>query len=119
LNYLFSFLIGGLICIPAQILIDKTKLSPARILVLYVIFGSLLSAFDIYSPLFKIAGAGASVPLIGFGATVIKGTKELIDEIGPIGILKGPFSSASAGCSAAIILGYIVSLIFKSKPKRA
>lgn len=119
MNYLFAFLIGGLICIPAQILIDTTKLTPARILVLYVLIGALISSLGLYKPLFDIAGAGASVPLIGFGATVIKGTKELIDDAGAIGILKGPFSSASAGCSAAIILGYLVSLIFKSKPKRA
>ena len=74
---------------------------------------------DIVAGVISGAGAGASVPLIGFGAAVIKGTKDLIDEVGAIGILKGPFSSASAGCSAAIILGYLVSLIFKSKPKRA
>lgn len=119
MNYLFAFLIGGLICVPAQILIDTTKLTPARILVLYVVLGSVISSLGLYSPLFDLAGAGASVPLIGFGAAVIKGTKDLIDEVGAIGILKGPFSSASAGCSAAIILGYIVSLIFRSKPKRA
>ena len=119
MNYFFAFLIGGLICVPAQLLIDLTKLTPARILVLYVCLGSLLAALGAYKPLFDIAGAGASVPLIGFGAAIVKGTKEIIDSDGLIGILKGPFSSASAGCSTALLSGYLISLIFKSKSKKA
>ena len=119
MNFLYAFLIGGLICIPAQILIDLTKITPARILVLYVVFGVLLGDLGFYSPLFEFAGSGASVPLIGFGAAIAKGTREAIDSFGAIGILKGPFTAASAGCSASLLLGFFFSLFFKSKPKRA
>ena len=117
MNYLYAFLLGGLICIPAQLLIDLTKLTPARILVIYVCFGAFLSAIGLYDPLFEFGGAGASIPLIGFGATIVNGTRKIIESDGAIGILKGPFSSAAAGCSAALILGYFISLIFKGKPK--
>ena len=116
---IFSFLIGGAVCIVAQILIDLTKLTPARILVLYVCLGVLLGGVGIYEPLFDFSGAGISVPLIGFGGTVAKGVKESIDKDGALGILTGPFTASSAGCSAALVFGYLTALIFKGKPKRA
>ena len=115
---ILAFLIGGLICIPAQLLIDLTKLTPARILVLYVCFGVFIGGVGLYQPLFDLAGAGVSVPLIGFGANIAKGVMEAVDEYGALGILKGPFTAASIGCSAALIFGYLVTLLFKSKPKR-
>ena len=116
---IFAFLIGGLICVIAQILIDLTKLTPARILVLYVCFGALLGGIGLYEPLFNFSGAGVSVPLIGFGATVARGVKEAIDTDGAIGILTGPFTASAAGCSAALVFGYVAALVFKGKPKRA
>ena len=115
----FSFIIGGLICVIAQLLIDLTKLTPARILVLYVCIGVLLGGIELYDILFDIAGAGISVPLIGFGGTVARGVKEAIDSSGAIGILTGPFTAAAAGCSAALVFGYLCALLFKGKPKRS
>lgn len=115
----FAFLVGGLICVIAQILIDLTKLTPARILVLYVSFGVFLGGVGLYEPLFDFAGAGVSVPLIGFGGTVARGVIEAVESDGAIGILTGPFTAAAAGCSAALVLGYISALIFKGKPKRS
>ncbi len=116
---IFSFLIGGTVCIVAQILIDLTKLTPARILVLYVCLGVLLGGVGLYEPIFDFSGAGISVPLIGFGGTVAKGVKEAIDKDGVLGILTGPFTASSAGCSAALVFGYLTAFIFKGKPKRA
>ena len=113
-----AFIIGGLICVAAQILIDLTKLTPARILVLYVCVGVFIGSIGIYEPIFNTVGAGISVPLIGFGGTVAKGVKKAIDEFGAIGILTGPFTAAAAGCSAALVFGYLCALIFKGKPKR-
>lgn len=113
------FLVGGLICVIAQLLIDLTKLTPARILVLYVCFGVFLGGVGLYDKIFSVAGAGISVPLIGFGGNLAKGVMESIDNFGALGILMGPFSAASVGCSAALIFGYIVCLIFKGKPKRS
>ena len=115
----FAFIIGGLICVIAQILIDLTKLTPARILVLYVTFGVFLGGTRLYDIIFDFAGAGISVPLIGFGGTVAKGVIEAVDKDGFIGILTGPFTAAAAGCSAALIFGYLCALIFKGKPKRS
>ena len=115
---ILAFIIGGLICVAAQLLIDLTKLTPARILVLYVCLGVFIGGLGLYEPLFELAGAGVSVPLIGFGANISKGVTEAVDEYGLLGILKGPFTAASVGCSAALIFGYLVTLIFKSKPKR-
>ena len=114
----FAFLIGGLICVVAQLLIDFTKLTPARILVLFVSTGVFLGGIGVYDFLFEFSGAGASVPLLGFGATVATGVKEAVDKEGLIGILKGPFTAAAAGCSASLVFGYIVCLLFKGKPKR-
>ena len=115
----FSFLIGGLICIIAQLLIDKTNLTPARILVLYVCSGVFLGALGLYDKIFDFCGAGISVPLIGFGGNIANGVFEAVDEKGLLGTLYGPFTAASIGCSAALIFGYLVCLIFKGKPKRS
>ena len=118
MNFLLSFVIGGAICAAVQIVIDLTKLTPARILVGLVILGVFLQATGIYPFLFDLSGAGVSVPLIGFGASIAKGTAEIIDNEGLLGILKGPLSSAAVGCSAALSLGFVFSLFVKSKPKR-
>ena len=119
LKILLSFLVGGAICGAVQLVIDKTKLTPARILVCLVCLGVFLGATGIFEPVFKAVGAGVSVPLIGFGATVAKGVKEAVDELGFIGVFKGPLSAASAGCVAALVFGYAACLIFKGKPKRS
>ncbi len=118
LSSLLSFAVGGLFCVAAQILIDLTSLTPARILVLYVTGGVLLGATGLYDPLFSFAGCGASVPLVGFGANIARGVKEAIDKEGALGILTGGFSAASAGCSAALIFGYLSALLFSGKPKK-
>lgn len=116
---LLSFIIGGAICVIAQFLIDLTRLTPARILVLYVSFGVFLGGVGLYEPLFNLFGAGISVPLVGFGGTVARGVKEAVDKSGAIGILTGPFTASAAGCSAALVFGYLTALISKGKPKRA
>ena len=118
LSSLLSFAVGGLFCVAAQILIDLTSLPPARILVLYVTGGVLLGATGLYDPLFSFAGCGASVPLVGFGANIARGEREAIDREGALGILTGGFSAASAGCSAALIFGYLSALLFSGKPKK-
>ena len=117
MDYLKAFLIGGLLCLIGQILIDKTKLTPARILVAYVVIGVLLGAIGIYGPLAEFAGAGASVPLTGFGYTLSKGVKDAVDESGFIGIFTGGLKSAAGGIAAAIFSGLIASLLFKAKDK--
>ena len=114
---ILAFLIGGIFCAVAQILIDKTSLTPAKILVIFVCFGVLLGAIGLYEPIFKLAGCGISLPIVGFGGVVAKGVKEAVDEFGILGVLKGPFSSMSAGVLASLLLGFIVSLLFHSKPK--
>lgn len=114
---ILAFLIGGIFCAIAQILIDKTSLTPAKILVIFVCFGVLLGAVGLYEPIFKLAGCGISLPIVGFGGVVAKGVKEAVDEFGILGVLKGPFSSMSAGVLASLLLGFIVSLLFHSKPK--
>ena len=118
LSFLFAFLVGGAFCVLAQLLIDLTSLTPARILVIFVSFGVFLGAIGVFEPLLSFAGCGASVPLLGFGATIARGIREAIDERGAIGILSGGFEAAAAGCSAALVFGYIISLLFKGKPKR-
>ena len=118
LRLFLAFAVGGAISALTQILIDLTKLTPARILVLLVCFGVLLGGTGAYSYIFDLVGAGISVPLIGFGANIAKGVSEAIDAEGFIGILKGPFTAAAAGCSAALVFGYLICLIFKGKPKR-
>lgn len=118
MNYLFSFLVGGILCAAAQILIDKTRLSPARILVGYVLFGILLFATGLYEPLFNLAGCGASIPLIGFGAAVGRGVKEAVDTDGILGVLTGGLSATSAGISAALFLGFLLCLFFRGRHKK-
>ena len=118
MDYLKAFIIGGLICVIGQILIDKTKLTPARILVMYVVAGTFLELFGIYGPLMNFAGSGAGVPLTGFGSTLCKGVIKAINEKGALGIITGGMTAAAAGISAALIFGFLVALIFKSKPKK-
>ena len=117
MEYLKAFLIGGIFCLIGQLLIDKTKLTPARILVGYVVAGVLLSAIGIYKPIADFAGAGATVPLTGFGHCLAKGVKETIQEKGILGILTGGLKATAGGITAAIVAGLIVSLIFKAKDK--
>lgn len=117
MDFLKAFLIGGLICVIGQILIDTTKLTPARILVSFVVIGVILGGLGLYQPLVDFAGAGASVPLTGFGNTLVQGTKKMIQEKGALGILTGPLSSASAGITAAMISGLLVAFITKPKSK--
>ena len=118
LKYLWAFVIGGLICVIAQILLDKTKLTPARILVTYVVLGVALGGAGLYAPLVKFAGAGATVPLTGFGFNISKGIREAVDESGLLGIFTGSLTAAAGGTAAALIFGYLAALIFKAKPKR-
>ena len=115
MNIIKAFIIGGLICAIVQIFIDKTKLMPGRIMVGLVVLGTILGAIGIYQPLIDFAGAGASVPLIGFGNTLIKGVKESVDENGLLGIFMGGFKASAVGISGALIAGFIASLLFKSK----
>ena len=117
LDYLWAFLVGGLFCVIAQILLDKTALSPARILVSYVVAGVLLGAVGLYAPLVAFAGAGATTPLTGFGYLIAKGVRAAVDEEGLIGALKGPLCAAAAGTAAALCFGYLAALLFRSKPK--
>ena len=117
IKLIFAFLLGGILCATAQIMIDKTTLTPAKILVIFVCFGVLLGAVGLYEPIFKLAGCGISLPIVGFGGIVAKGVKEAVDEFGILGVLKGPFSSMSAGVLASLLIGFIVSLLFHSKPK--
>ena len=117
MEYLKAFLVGGLLCLIGQLLIDKTKLTPARILVSYVVFGVFLSAIGIYQPLAEFAGAGATVPLTGFGNTLAKGVKEAVQQDGFIGIFTGGLKAAAGGVTAAVISGLIVSFLFKAKDK--
>ena len=115
--YLKAFLVGGLLCLIGQILIDKTRLSPARILVGYVVAGVILGGLGIYEPLAKFAGAGATVPLTGFGYTLAKGVKKAVLEDGFLGIFGGGLKATACGITAAILAGLVVSLIFKPKDK--
>jgi stage V sporulation protein AE len=117
MDFIKAFLVGGALCLIGQILIDKTKLTPARILVSYVVIGVLLSAIGIYEPLVEFAGAGATVPLTGFGHVLAKGVKEAVQEKGFLGILTGGLKAAAGGVTAAIFCGLLVSLIFKDKDK--
>lgn len=117
MEYLYAFLIGGILCVLGQILIDKTKLTPARILVSYVVIGVILGGIGLYQPIADFAGAGATVPLTGFGYTLAKGVKEAVDQTGFIGILTGGLKSTAGGIAAAILSGLIVSLLFRAKDK--
>ena len=117
MDYLKAFLVGGALCLIGHILIDKTKLSPARILVGYVVCGVLLGAVGVYEPLVEFAGAGASVPLTGFGYTLAKGVKKAVTEDGLPGIFGGGLKATACGITAAIVAGLLVSLIFKPRDK--
>ena len=117
MEYVKAFLFGGILCLIGQIIIDKTKLTPARILVCYVVAGVILGGIGIYEPFAKFAGAGATVPLTGFGYTLAKGVREAIDEKGWIGILTGGLRASAGGITAAILSGLIVSFLFKAKDK--
>ena len=117
MNYLWSFLIGGLFCLIGEILICKTKLTPARILVGYVVGGVILSALGLYAPIVELGHAGATVPLTGFGHALAKGVKEAIDENGLLGIFTGGLMGTAGGIAAAIIFGYLTALIFNPKRK--
>ena len=116
-QYLWAFLIGGLICMIGQILIDKTKLTSARILVLFVTLGAILTGIGIYPKIVDLAGAGATVPLTGFGYSLAKGTMEAVDEMGFIGIFTGGIKATAGGISAAILFGFIAALFSKPKIK--
>ena len=116
-NCFNAFWVGGLICALVQILLDKTKLMPGRVMVLMVCTGSILGAIGIYQPLIDFAGAGAAVPLLGFGNTLWKGLKEAIDTDGVIGLFTGGFTACAAGVSAALIFSYLASWFFKPKMK--
>ena len=112
-----AFIIGGILCVIGQVLIDKTKLTPARILVCYVVTGVLLGAVGLYEPLVEFAGAGATVPLTGFGYLLAKGVKEAVNQEGFLGVLSGGLKATAAGITVAITAGLIVSLIFKARDK--
>lgn len=116
-TYLRAFLVGGLLCVPAQILIDRTKLTPARILVFYVVAGVLLGGIGVYRPLVDFAGAGATVPLTGFGFLIAKGIRKAVEEHGLLGALTGGLQASAGGIAAALVFGYLACLISKGKPK--
>ena len=117
MDYLKSFLIGGAICLVGQLLIDKTKLTPARILVSYVVAGVILGAVGLYAPFAEFAGAGAAVPLTGFGNTLAKGVRDAIDEQGFLGIFTGGLKATAGGITAAILAGLLAALLFRPKDK--
>lgn len=117
MDYLKAFLVGGLLCVIGQILIDRTKLTPARILVAYVIAGIVLGAVGVYEPLVKWAGAGAAVPLTGFGNTLAKGVRRAVAEKGLLGAFTGGLTAAAGGIAASILFGYFFALVCKPKEK--
>ena len=116
-NCLFAFLVGGFICLIGQVLIDYTKLTPARILVTFVVSGVILTGIGIYEPIVKFAGAGATVPLVGFGYSLATGVKQAVNELGFLGIFSGGLTATSAGIAASIVFGLLMALLFKSKDK--
>lgn len=118
MDYINAFWVGGVICALTQILMEKTKLMPGRIMVLLVCTGAVLGAVGLYEPFQKYAGAGASVPLLGFGNVLWKGVKEAVMEEGLLGIFKGGLTAGSAGTCAALVFGYFASLVFDSKMKK-
>ena len=117
MDYLKAFLVGGLFCVIGQILIDKTKLTPARILTSYVVAGVVLSALGIYEPLAEWAGAGATVPLTGFGHNLAKGVREAVAQDGILGVLTGGLKAAAGGIAAAVFFGFLAALFFRPKNK--
>ena len=117
LPYFRAILVGGVLCVIAQVLIDRTKLTPARILVAYVVAGVLLGAIGIYKAIADFGGAGASTPLTGFGYLIAKGVKRAVDEKGLLGALTGPLTAAAGGTAAALVCGFLAALLFRGKPK--
>lgn len=117
MNYIWAFVVGGLFCVLAQILIDKTRMTPARILVTYVVCGVILGAVGLYEPLAEFAGAGATTPLTGFGYLIAKGVRRAVLEKGLVGALTGGLTAAAGGTAAALVFGFLAALIFKGKPK--
>jgi stage V sporulation protein AE len=117
MDYLKAFLVGGAICVVGQLLIDLTKLTPARILVVFVVAGAILSGLGLYQPLVDFAGAGATTPLTGFGHSLVKGASEAVKKEGVIGAFTGGIYATAGGVSAALTFGYLVALIFKPKTK--
>ena len=117
LPFLRAFLVGGGLCVIAQILIDKTKMTPARILVLYVVAGVILGGIGLYAGLADFGGAGATVPLTGFGYLISKGVREAVEEKGLLGALTGPLTAAAGGTAAALVFGYLVALVCKGRAK--
>lgn len=118
MDYFNAFWVGGLICALVQVLMEKTKLMPGRIMVLLVCTGAVLGAIGLYEPFQEFAGAGASVPLLGFGNVLMKGVREAVDEQGFLGLFSGGFKAGAVGTSAALIFGYLASLIFSPKMKK-
>lgn len=118
MDYVNAFWVGGLICALVQILMEKTKLMPGRIMVLLVCTGALLGAIGVYQPFVEFAGAGASVPLLGFGNVLMKGVKEAVEKEGFMGLFSGGFKAGAVGTSAALIFGYLTSLVFNPKMKK-
>ena len=117
MDYVKAFLVGGVLCLIGQILIDKTKLTPARILVSYVVAGVILGAVGLYPKLIEFAGAGASVPLTGFGSLLAKGVKEAVTEDGFLGVFTGGLKAAAGGIAAAIVAGLAASFLFRARDK--
>ena len=118
LDYLKAFAVGGVLCVIGQLLIDKTKLTPAKILTAYVVSGVILGAVGLYQPLADWAGAGATVPLTGFGNTLAMGVKKAVETDGLLGVFTGGFTASAAGICAAVFFGIIIALIFKPKDKK-
>lgn len=117
MDYIWAFAVGGGLCLIAQILIDKTKLTPARILVLYVVSGVVLTGIGLYDKLVEFAGAGATVPLTGFGYSLAGGVQKAVSERGLIGVLSGGLTATSTGIAAALCFGFLAAVCFKGKPK--
>ena len=117
MQFIKAFLVGGLFCLVGQVLIDKTKLTPARILTCFVVAGVFLGAIGVYKPIVEFAGAGATVPLTGFGNTLAKGVKEAVDKDGFLGIFTGGLTASAGGIATAVFAGLLASLIFKAKDK--
>ncbi len=117
MDYLWAFVIGGAICVVGQVLIDFTKMTPARILVLFVTLGVVLTALGLYEPLVNLAGAGATVPLTGFGYTMAKGTMEAVKQHGILGAFSGGLTASAAGIAAAVVFGYLAALLSKPGDK--
>jgi len=117
INFINAFWVGGLICVAIQILMDKTKLMPGRIMVMLVCLGAVISFFNWYEPFIEFAGAGATVPLLGFGHVLMKGVKEAVNSDGFMGLFSGGFKAGAVGCGAALIFGYLAGVVFRPKMK--